>query len=36
MFTLTELDDGTTILMLSPLAVRPDRQRTGIGVGARP
>jgi putative acetyltransferase len=31
MFTLTELVDGTTILMLSPLAVRPDRQRTGIG-----
>lgn len=31
MFTLTELADGTSILMLSPLAVRPDRQRTGIG-----
>lgn len=31
MFTLTELADGTGILMLSPLAVRPDRQRTGIG-----
>jgi putative acetyltransferase len=31
MFTLTELVDGTSILMLSPLAVRPDRQRTGIG-----
>ena len=31
MFTLTELVDGTTILMLSPLAVRPDRQRIGIG-----
>lgn len=31
MFTLTELEDGTRILMLSPLAVRPDRQRAGIG-----
>jgi putative acetyltransferase len=31
MFTLTELVDGTSILMLSPLAVRLDRQRTGIG-----
>ena len=31
MFTLTELVDGTSILMLSPLAVRPDRQRRGIG-----
>lgn len=31
MFTLAELADGTSILMLSPLAVRPDRQRTGIG-----
>jgi putative acetyltransferase len=31
MFTLTELADGTSILMLSPLAVRPDRQRAGIG-----
>jgi putative acetyltransferase len=31
MFTLTELADGTRILMLSPLAVRPDRQRNGIG-----
>lgn len=31
MFTLTELVDGTSILMLSPLAVRPDRQRTGVG-----
>jgi putative acetyltransferase len=31
MFTLTELLDGTNILMLSPLAVRPDRQRRGIG-----
>jgi putative acetyltransferase len=31
MFTLTELADGASILMLSPLAVRPDRQRTGIG-----
>jgi putative acetyltransferase len=31
MFTLAELADGTKILMLSPLAVRPDRQRTGIG-----
>ena len=31
LFTLTELVDGTSILMLSPLAVRPDRQRTGIG-----
>lgn len=31
MFTVTELADGTEILMLSPLAVRPDRQRTGIG-----
>ena len=31
LFTLTELVDGTRILMLSPLAVRPDRQRTGIG-----
>lgn len=27
MFTLTELENGTPILMLSPLAVRPDRQR---------
>jgi putative acetyltransferase len=31
MFTLTELVDGTSILMLSPLAVRPDRQRKGVG-----
>lgn len=31
MFTLAELAAGTKILMLSPLAVRPDRQRTGIG-----
>jgi putative acetyltransferase len=31
MFTLAELADGTSILMLSPLAVRPDRQRRGIG-----
>jgi len=31
MFTLTELADGTSILMLSPLAVRPDRQRRGVG-----
>ena len=31
MFTRTELVDGTGILMLSPLAVRPDRQRTGVG-----
>jgi putative acetyltransferase len=31
MFTRAELLDGTSILMLSPLAVRPDRQRTGIG-----
>ena len=31
MFTLAELVDGTEILMLSPLAVRPDRQRLGIG-----
>ena len=31
MFTLTELVDGTSILMLSPLAVRPDRQRRGVG-----
>ena len=31
MFTLAELVDGTSILMLSPLAVRPDRQRAGIG-----
>ena len=31
MFTLTTLEDGTGILMLSPLAVRPDRQRTGVG-----
>lgn len=31
LFTLTELINGTSILMLSPLAVRPDRQRRGIG-----
>ncbi len=31
MFTSAELAGGTTILMLSPLAVRPDRQRRGIG-----
>ncbi len=31
MFSLAELVDGTSILMLSPLAVRPDRQRAGIG-----
>ncbi len=31
MFTLAELVDGTSILMLSPLAVRPDRQRAGVG-----
>jgi putative acetyltransferase len=31
MFTVTELDDGTAILMLSPLAVRPARQRQGVG-----
>jgi putative acetyltransferase len=31
MFTVTHLEDGTPILMLSPLAVRPDRQRTGVG-----
>ena len=31
MFTLTHLEDGTAILMLSPLAVRPDRQRQGVG-----
>ncbi len=31
MFTLAELVGGTSILMLSPLAVRPDRQRQGIG-----
>jgi putative acetyltransferase len=31
MFTLAELVDGTTILMLSPLAGRPDRQGAGIG-----
>jgi putative acetyltransferase len=31
MFTLAELAAGTKILMLSPLAVRPERQRTGIG-----
>lgn len=31
MFTLAELVDGTSILMLSPLAVRPDHQRAGIG-----
>jgi putative acetyltransferase len=31
MFTITELENGTPILMLSPLAVRPDRQREGIG-----
>lgn len=29
MFTVTELVDGTSILMLSPLAVLPDRQRMG-------
>jgi putative acetyltransferase len=31
MFTHTRLDTGKRILMLSPLAVRPDRQRRGIG-----
>jgi len=31
MFSLAELIDGTSILMLSPLAVRPDRQRAGVG-----
>ena len=31
MFTVTELERGPEILMLSPLAVRPDRQRRGIG-----
>jgi len=31
MFTVTRLEDGTAILMLSPLAVRPDRQRQGVG-----
>lgn len=31
MFTRTRLVDGTPILMLSPLAVRPDRQRQGVG-----
>jgi putative acetyltransferase len=31
MFTVTKLEDGTAILMLSPLAVRPDRQRQGVG-----
>ena len=31
MFTLAELVDGTSILMLSPLAVRPDRQGRGVG-----
>ena len=31
MFTVTHLVDGTPILMLSPLAVRPDRQRQGVG-----
>jgi putative acetyltransferase len=31
MFTVTEIEGGPGILMLSPLAVRPDRQRQGIG-----
>jgi putative acetyltransferase len=31
MFTVTELEDGTAILMLSPLAVLPARQRQGVG-----
>ena len=31
MFTVTELEDGTAILMLSPLAVLPPRQRQGVG-----
>ena len=31
MFTLAELATGTSILMLSPLAVQPDRQRRGVG-----
>jgi putative acetyltransferase len=31
MFTVTSLEDGTAVLMLSPLAVRPDRQRQGVG-----
>lgn len=31
LFTVTHLVDGTPILMLSPLAVRPDRQRRGVG-----
>jgi putative acetyltransferase len=31
MFTLTQIEGAGDILMLSPLAVRPDRQRQGIG-----
>ena len=31
MFTRTELENGRRILMLSPLAVRPDHQRRGVG-----
>ena len=31
MFTVTSLESGDAILMLSPLAVRPDRQRAGVG-----
>ena len=31
MFTITDLEDGTAILMLSPLAVAPAHQRRGVG-----
>ena len=31
MFTVTSLESGDPILMLSPLAVRPDHQRAGVG-----
>ena len=31
MFTHADLAEGGRVLMLSPLGVRPDRQRSGIG-----
>lgn len=31
MFTVTHVESGRAVLMLSPLAVRPDRQRRGVG-----
>jgi putative acetyltransferase len=32
MLSYAHLDDGTPVLLLSPMAVRPDRQRTGVGI----